>query len=162
MLSLLLRHHCMRVSAHLTTAHSTLPFIHLLFIQQTFWGLLLHAEPVLDTVLHIHTHTDTQTHTDTHIVCSRRWPGGGKASAFFFFFLVFRDRVSLCSFGCPETHSVDQASLELRNPLVSVSPSAGIKGIHHHCPAKASILLLYLSVWRQSPFMSRWLGHCVV
>jgi hypothetical protein len=35
---------------------------------------------------------------------------------FFFFFLVFRDRVSLCSSGCPGTHSVDQAGLELRNP----------------------------------------------
>jgi hypothetical protein len=31
--------------------------------------------------------------------------------------LVFRDRVSLCSSGCPGTHSVDQAGLELRNPL---------------------------------------------
>jgi len=28
--------------------------------------------------------------------------------------LVFRDRVSLCSPGCPGTHSVDQAGLELR------------------------------------------------
>jgi hypothetical protein len=35
---------------------------------------------------------------------------------FFFFSLVFRDRVSLCSPGCPGTHSVDQAGLELRNP----------------------------------------------
>jgi hypothetical protein len=32
-----------------------------------------------------------------------------------FYFLVFRDRVSLCSPGCPGTHSVDQAGLELRN-----------------------------------------------
>jgi hypothetical protein len=30
-------------------------------------------------------------------------------------FLVFRDRVSLYSPGCPGTHSVDQAGLELRN-----------------------------------------------
>jgi hypothetical protein len=35
------------------------------------------------------------------------------------FFLVFRDRVSLCSPGCPETHTVDQAGLELRNPPAS-------------------------------------------
>jgi hypothetical protein len=34
--------------------------------------------------------------------------GGGKG--------VVQDRVSLCSPGCPRTHSVDQASLELRNP----------------------------------------------
>jgi hypothetical protein len=39
----------------------------------------------------------------------------------FVFFLVFRDRVSLCSPGCPGTHSVsvDQAGLELRNLPVS-------------------------------------------
>ena len=30
--------------------------------------------------------------------------------------LFFQDRVSLCSLGCPGTHSVDQAGLELRNP----------------------------------------------
>jgi hypothetical protein len=35
-----------------------------------------------------------------------------------FFFL---DRVSLCSPGCPGTHSVDQAGLELRNPPASAS-----------------------------------------
>ena len=33
----------------------------------------------------------------------------------------FQDRVSLCSPGCPETHSVDQAGLELRN-LLPLSP----------------------------------------
>jgi hypothetical protein len=32
-------------------------------------------------------------------------------------FLVFQDRVSLCSPGCPGTHFVDQAGLELRNHL---------------------------------------------
>jgi hypothetical protein len=49
----------------------------------------------------------------------------------FFFFLfsfffpggrgVLRDRVSLCSPGCPGTHSVDQAGLELRDPPSSAS-----------------------------------------
>jgi hypothetical protein len=54
---------------------------------------------------------------------------------FFFFFLVFRDRVSLCSPGCPGTHFVDQAGLKLRNLPAYPSPpppSAGIKGVHHH------------------------------
>jgi hypothetical protein len=37
------------------------------------------------------------------------------------FVLVFRDRVSLYSPGCPGTHSVDQAGLELRNPPASAS-----------------------------------------
>ena len=35
--------------------------------------------------------------------------------------LVFRDRVSLCSPGCPGTHFVDQAGFELRNPSASAS-----------------------------------------
>jgi hypothetical protein len=51
-------------------------------------------------------------------------------SFFFFFFLfcfVFRDRVSLCSPGCPEAHSVDQAGLKLRNPSASVSQVLGLK-----------------------------------
>ena len=47
--------------------------------------------------------------------------------SFFFFFdffvlvgwLVFRDSVSLCSLGCPGTHYVEQAGLELRNPPAS-------------------------------------------
>jgi hypothetical protein len=45
----------------------------------------------------------------------------------FFFFLVFRDRVSLCSPGCPGTHSVGQAGLELRNPPASASQVLGLK-----------------------------------
>ena len=34
----------------------------------------------------------------------------------FFFFFFPGDRVSLCSPGCPGTHFVDQAGLELKNP----------------------------------------------
>jgi hypothetical protein len=51
---------------------------------------------------------------------------------FFFFFLslslsfFFLDRVSLCSPGCPGTHSVDQAGLELRNPSASASEVLGL------------------------------------
>jgi Na+/melibiose symporter-like transporter len=45
----------------------------------------------------------------------------------FFCFLFFQDRVSLCSPGCPETHSVDQAGLELRNPPASDSQVLGLK-----------------------------------
>ena len=48
--------------------------------------------------------------------------GGGRATLFWGVGVgVFRDRVSLCSPGCPGTHSVDQAGLE----------SAGIKGVRH-------------------------------
>jgi hypothetical protein len=49
------------------------------------------------------------------------------SSFFFFFFFGFRDRVSLCSPGCPGTHSVDQAGLELRNPPASASRVLGLK-----------------------------------
>ncbi|GAB1289332.1 Membrane metallo-endopeptidase-like 1 [Apodemus speciosus] len=43
--------------------------------------------------------------------------------------------VSLCSPGCPGTHSVDQAGLELRNLPASASQSAGITGMCHYHPA---------------------------
>jgi hypothetical protein len=43
------------------------------------------------------------------------------------FFFVFRDRVSLYSPGCPGTHSVDQAGLELRNPPACASQVLRLK-----------------------------------
>ena len=46
---------------------------------------------------------------------------------FKFKFFFFRDRVSLCSSGCPGTQSVDQAGLELRNPFASASQVLGLK-----------------------------------
>ena len=42
-----------------------------------------------------------------------------KAMGHFCLVLFFRDRVSLCSPGCPGIHSVDQAGLELRPLPVS-------------------------------------------
>ena len=56
-------------------------------------------------------------------------------SAFFFFFfflvlvlvLVFQDRVSLYSRGCPGTHFVNQAGLELRSLPASASRVLGLK-----------------------------------
>ncbi|GAB1294326.1 Ceroid-lipofuscinosis, neuronal 6 [Apodemus speciosus] len=65
------------------------------------------------------------------------------------YYCVYRDRVSLCSPGCPGTHSVDQAGLELRNPPASASPSAGIKGVRHHAR-------LIQSCCTMSPQVSRW------
>jgi hypothetical protein len=53
-------------------------------------------------------------------------------------FGFFRDRVSLCSPGCPGTHFVDQAGLELRNPPASASQVLGLK---------AEILLLVKGKW---------------
>jgi hypothetical protein len=47
-------------------------------------------------------------------------------SFFLFFFLSFFNRVFLCSPGCPETHSVDQAGLELRSLSASASQVLGL------------------------------------
>jgi hypothetical protein len=46
---------------------------------------------------------------------------------FCLFVFVFRDRISRCSPGCPRTHSVDQAGLELRNLPASASQVLGLK-----------------------------------
>jgi hypothetical protein len=43
------------------------------------------------------------------------------------FGLVFRDRVSLCSPGCPRIHFVYKAGLELRNMPVSAFQMLGLK-----------------------------------
>jgi hypothetical protein len=40
---------------------------------------------------------------------------------------LFQDRVSLYNFGCPGTHSVDQAGLEFRNLPASASRALGLK-----------------------------------
>jgi hypothetical protein len=42
-------------------------------------------------------------------------------------FVFSHDRVSLCSPGCPGTHSVDQADLKLRNLPASASQVLGLK-----------------------------------
>jgi hypothetical protein len=44
-----------------------------------------------------------------------------------FIFGFFQDRVSLCSPGCPGTHSVDQAGLKLRNSPASTSQVLGLQ-----------------------------------
>jgi hypothetical protein len=49
------------------------------------------------------------------------------SNLFLFLVLVFQDRVSLCSSGCPGTHFVDQAGCELRNPPASASRVLGLK-----------------------------------
>jgi hypothetical protein len=67
-------------------------------------------------------------------------------------FLVFQDRVSLCSPGCPGTHSVDQAGLELRNPPASVSQALVLK-------ARATIAQLGTNILKPlSQGLERWLS----
>jgi hypothetical protein len=64
---------------------------------------------------------------------------------FFFFFLVFRDMVSLYSPGCPRTHFVDQAGLELRNLPASASRAP---------PHSAFFIFLLFNI-----FHTTYLGH---
>jgi hypothetical protein len=57
----------------------------------------------------------------------KKMPTGLLTPWIFFMGGGFRDRVSLCSPGCPRTHSVDQAGLELGNPPASASQVLGLK-----------------------------------
>jgi hypothetical protein len=66
---------------------------------------------------------------------------------------VFPDRISLCSTGCPGTHSVDQAGLELRNPPASASQVLRLKA----CATTAWRLLSSLSLLKLPP--PHHLGH---
>jgi hypothetical protein len=50
--------------------------------------------------------------------------------------------VSLCSPGCPGTHFVDQAGLELRNPPASASRVLGLKV----CATTSGLIYLFLYV----------------
>jgi hypothetical protein len=43
------------------------------------------------------------------------------------FLFVFQDRVSLYTLGCSRSHSVDQASLELRDPPAFATGVLGLK-----------------------------------
>jgi hypothetical protein len=56
-------------------------------------------------------------------------------------FLVFQDRVSLCSPGCPGTHFVDKAGLKIHLCL----PSAGTKGVCHH--ARLLLKILHMAAY---------------
>jgi hypothetical protein len=67
-------------------------------------------------------------------------------SLFLFLFLfLFRDRVSLCSPGCPGTHLVDQAGLEFRNPPASASQVLGLKV----CATTARPLFLFFTNFKR-------------
>jgi hypothetical protein len=55
-------------------------------------------------------------------------------------FFFFRDRVSLYSPGCPGTHFVDQAGLELRNPPASASQVLGLNA----CATTPGLKLFYI------------------
>jgi hypothetical protein len=69
----------------------------------------------------------------------------------FVYLFGFRDRVFLYSPGCPGTHSVDQAGLELRNPPASASRVLGLKA---HTTTPGSFLLFLRRSWE----VMRWWG----
>jgi hypothetical protein len=62
-----------------------------------------------------------------HLRPNKLTPAESRVPLLFCFVLVFGDRVSLYSPGCPGTHSVDQVGLELRNPPASASRVLGLK-----------------------------------
>jgi len=64
----------------------------------------------------------------------------------FIYFLVFRDRVSLYSPGCPGTHFVDQAGLELRNPPASASRVLGLKACAI-TPGAYNVLIIFIALF---------------
>jgi hypothetical protein len=80
------------------------------------------------------------------------------------FVCLFRDRVSLYSFGCPGTHSVDQAGLELRNPPASASQVLGLgmgdkirvttKGWAKMCISEHTCIHLLTRGWVQFPVLT--------
>jgi hypothetical protein len=66
-----------------------------------------------------------------------------------FLFAFFRDRVSLYSPGCPGTHFVDQAGLELRNPPASASGVLGLKAC-----ATAQFIYLFKQDTQNTAFLT--------
>lgn len=66
--------------------------------------------------------------------------GSWNQMLFFFYLFFFSPRVSttLCSLGCQGTSSVDQANFKLRKMHLPLSPSAGIKAMHHTGSNKCS------------------------
>jgi hypothetical protein len=65
---------------------------------------------------------------------------------FVFFFLVFRDRFSLYSPGCPGTHFVNQAGLKLRNPPDFASRVLGLK-VCATTPGQMYFLIIYFLLY---------------
>jgi hypothetical protein len=71
---------------------------------------------------------------------------------------VFRDRVSLCSPGCPGTHFVDHDGLELRNPPASASQVMELKACAPH-PAQVNHEMLKLKSTSVC-YTRDWLKQC--
>jgi hypothetical protein len=68
--------------------------------------------------------------------------------------LFFQDRLSLCSSGCPGTHSVDQAGLELRNLPASAFQVLGLKA----CATIASLNFFLRHGFALNSELTDWTG----
>jgi hypothetical protein len=68
------------------------------------------------------------------------------------FVFVFGDRVSLCSPGCPGTHSVDQADLELRKLPASASQVLGLKRAGTPLTWATPFAEAYIKTWMKETF----------
>ena len=91
------------------------------------------------------------------------YPLSHLTSPWLFFVLFFWDRVSLCSPGCPGTHSVNQAGLELRNPLASASQVLGLKA----CATHTQLLCVYFIdhifyTYKCWLWLLKWTNHFVL
>lgn len=73
--------------------------------------------------------------------------GVGEMTLFFFFFnLVWLvGFLRQCCPGCPRTHSINHASLQLRDPPWPCLPSAGIC-MYHYCPAEKTIFVQFILI----------------
>jgi hypothetical protein len=88
--------------------------------------------------------TRTKRPSSAHAELSRPFSGLSFGFSFFCLFVfVFRDRVSLSSSGCPGTHFVDQAGLELRNSPASASQVLGLKACATTPGSQASLDLSF-------------------
>jgi len=72
--------------------------------------------------------------------------------------LVFRDRVSLYSPGCPGTHFVDQAGLELRNLPASASGVLGLKACTT-MPSNNFLVCVIVGIKTQISRLERWMAQ---
>jgi hypothetical protein len=61
---------------------------------------------------------------------------------FFFVCFVFQDKVSLCSSGCPRTHSVEQDGVRLKRSACLCLPSAGARGVYLSMPCSETTILM--------------------
>ena len=69
---------------------------------------------------------------------------------FYFILYLFRDRLSLCSPGCPGTCLIDQAGLQLTEIYLPLPPECWDLRCVPLCPADICFITFYILGWRCS------------